>query len=193
VSIPAPPSPPSSSTSFAARAAAPPPSAPSAPKPAGGKPGDLWDAVKRNLEGKKKVVLVGLLSSLKGRREADDLVIEGTEALVSMVRDPDKLSLLEKAVEEVAGAGLRIRFASEGEKKNADPVAPPPVPESRRLEQRAFEDPGVQEYLREFDGNIIELKPAPAREIAPPGAAAPAPGPDGEETTTDDDGESEDA
>ncbi len=160
----------------------PPASVPAASKPAGGKADDLWEAVKRNLEGHKKVVLVGLLNSLKGRREGDEMLIEGPEALVSMVREPDKLSLLEAAVGEVAGEKLRVRFAAPSEKKNADPVEPLPGQESRKLEQRAFEDPGVQEYLREFDGNIIEVKPAPKTEAL----AAILPVPEADEGASDD-------
>lgn len=156
-----PPSP--AATTFAPRPASTPAAAAPAAghKPAGGRSGDFWEAVKHNLEGRKKVVLVGLLSSLKGRREDDVLSIEGPEALVSMVREPDKLALLEAAAAEVAGSKLKLRFETAGEKKNDEPADL--TPPSKRLEQKAFEDPGVQEYLREFDGNIVEVKPAPPK------------------------------
>ncbi|HEY5995492.1 MAG TPA: hypothetical protein VIU29_00655, partial [Candidatus Deferrimicrobiaceae bacterium] len=184
-------------TTFAPRPAAtpatPPAAAPAAGhKPAGGRSGDFWEAVKHNLEGKKKVVLVGLLSSLKGRREGDILRIEGPEALISMVRDADKLALLESAAGEVAGAKMTLRFEDEGEKKNDEAVEL--TPPSKRLEQKAFEDPGVQEYLREFDGNIVEVKPVPPKPVLPADILTPTAGSGIDESANDEnDGEQDDA
>jgi DNA polymerase-3 subunit gamma/tau len=183
-------------TTFAPRPASPPAAAPAPAaaaghKPAGGRSGDFWEAVKHNLEAKKKVVLVGLLSSLKGHREDDILRIEGPEALISMVRDADKLALLEAAAGEVAGSKLTLRFEAEGEKKNDEAVAL--TPPAKRLEQKAFEDPGVQEYLREFDGNIVEVKPVLPKPVLPAEALAPVAGAENDETANDDnDGEHDD-
>ncbi|HEY3488932.1 MAG TPA: DNA polymerase III subunit gamma/tau [Candidatus Deferrimicrobiaceae bacterium] len=170
------------SSSGGHHAHAPAPAAPGARGPAGGKAGDLWEAVKRNLEGKKKVPLVALLSSLAGHRDGDALMIEGAEALLSMVRDPDKLALIEKAVEEVAGTRLTLRFGAEGEKKNVEPAEL--ISDTKRLERMAFEDPAVRDFLREFDGNLIEVRPTPPK--APvPAIPVPPPGADAEEGAAD--------
>ncbi len=191
-SVQGPSSPVSATTTSGPRPVQPSAPVPAASKAPAGKSGDLWEGVKRNLEGHKKVVLVGLLNSLKGHREGDEMLIEGPEALVSLVRDPDKLALLEKAVEEVAGEKLGVRFTSGAEKKNAEPLEQPIVPDGRKLEQQAFEDPGVQEYLREFDGNIIEVKPLSPKEIGLPLTASVVPGAENEESIAGEvDGESE--
>jgi DNA polymerase III gamma/tau subunit len=152
--------------------------APGAPKPAAGRPGEFWDQVKRNLEAKKKVVLVGMLASLRGHREESVLRIEGPGAILSMVQDADKLALLQSAADEVAGGKTTLRFEAEGEKKNGDPEGL--TPPSKLLERKALEDPGVREFLREFEGSLIEVRPAQPRELprfrdgAPGGGEAPA-------------------
>jgi DNA polymerase-3 subunit gamma/tau len=178
-SEPAPPAAPRAaapaSTTFAPRppAAAPAASASAAPPAAhhaGGK-GDLWAEVKRAVERRKKAALTSLLANMRGHREGDALVIEGGEFLLERLKEDDKWPVLMQAVEEAAGAKIAVRLAVEGEKKNTEEPGLI-VPDAKQLERKAFEDPGVQEYMREFDGNIIEVKPAPKREIAPAPPAA---------------------
>lgn len=182
---PARPQPAAAATTFAPRPAsapAPPASAPPPAAPKGhGKPGELWEAVKRILEARKKIILVGLVSSLKGHREGDELVIEGTEFLVGRLREEDKWAVLMQAVEEAAGAKIPVRLQVEGEKKS--PESGEVIPGAKPLDQKAFEDPLVQEFLREFDGTLLEVRPS-----QPKAAAVAVPVPPPEEASGAEDG-----
>jgi DNA polymerase III gamma/tau subunit len=139
-----------------------------------GREGDLWDALLKNLGAKKKtVLLLGLLSQMKGRREGDELVIASPHQFVlDRLREEDKWPVLLQAVAEVAGKKLEVRLVVSGEKKS--PEAGGAVgKEEDRPEKRALSDPLLTEVLREFEGaTILEVRPAPGGAPIPGAAGA---------------------
>jgi hypothetical protein len=170
------PPPKAASTTFARRSA-PPGAAP------GGASHDLWDALLKNLGAKKKTVLLGLLSQMKGRREGSALVVSCPHQFVlDRLKEEDKWPVLLQAVAEVAGEKVEVRLSVSGEKKSPDREAA--GKEEDRPEKRALSDPLLTEVLREFEGaTVLEIRPAPASEPAPEGPEPEeaAPGESGDE------------
>jgi len=162
----------------------PPPDAETAPAPSSGPPpagktagGDiaaagLWDALRRTLEGRKKTLLVGLLSQMEGEVRDGELVIScGHEMVLERLKEKDKWPLLLSALEEAAGRPVPVRLAVSAEKKSpgADAVALPDA----GLERKALSEPLVLAVLREFEGaTLLRVQPSPP--VAPEEAAAPA-------------------
>ncbi|PWB66225.1 MAG: DNA polymerase III subunit gamma/tau [Deltaproteobacteria bacterium] len=150
-----------------------------------GREGDLWDALLKNLGAKKKtVLLLGLLSQMKGRREGDEFVITSPHQIhLDRLREEDKWPVLLQAIAEVAGKKLEVRLVVSGEKKS--PEAEGAVGKGGdRPEKRALSDPLLTEVLREFEGaTILEVRPAPGGTPFPgaAGAEEQAPGESGEE------------
>jgi DNA polymerase-3 subunit gamma/tau len=138
----------------------------------------LWDALKRNLEGKKKTLLVGLLSQMEGEMRGGELTITcGHEMVLERLKEKDKWPLLLAALEEVAGRPVPVRLSVSAEKKSPGPdgVTSPEA----GLERKVLSEPLVLAVLREFDGAVL-LKVQPAPPAAPAGTAAPAEGAAGE-------------
>ncbi|MBP2668379.1 MAG: polymerase subunit gamma and tau [Deltaproteobacteria bacterium] len=153
------------------------PSSPSGPrlaaKATGGDPvpAGLWDALRRNLEGKKKTLLVGLLSQMEGEVQDGELVIScGHEMVLERLKEKDKWPLLLSALEETAGRPVPVRLSASAEKKSpgSDAVA---VPDAG-LERKALSDPLVLAVLREFEGATL-LKVQPSPPAAPEEAVTP--------------------
>ena len=146
--------------------------------------GELWDALLKNLGAKKKTVLLGLLSQMKGRREGDEVVISSPHQFVlDRLREEDKWPILLQAILEVAGKKLEVRLSVSGEKKSPD--AADVAGEEDRARRKALSDPLLAEVLREFEGaTVLEVRPAPAKrtlpETAEPEAEEAAPGEPGE-------------
>jgi DNA polymerase-3 subunit gamma/tau len=163
------PPPKAASTTFASRASA---------SPAPRREADLWDAVIKNLGAKKKTVLLGLLSQMKGRRDGEALVIFSPHQFVlDRLREDDKWPVLVQAVTEVAGRKLDVRLSVSGEKKSLEGAAP--AKEEDRPEKRALSDPLLTEVLREFEGaTVLEVRPAPARQPAGEGPGSEDSAPD---------------
>jgi len=162
-------------TTFAARA--------SGSAHAASRGGDLWEAIRRSLEGKKKPLIVALLHQMRGRLEGDALVITCPHQMqLDRLREDDKWPFLLQAVEEASGRKLPVRLAVSEEKKSPEgqgAVAPAP----ERAEKRAFDDPLLAEILREFEGaTVVEVKTPPAG----PAPSVPA-GAEPEETTEGED------
>ncbi len=148
-------------TTFAARPASPAPAAPRA--------GDLWDAIRRTVEGKKKPLLLGLLNQMKGTLEGDALVVACPHPMqLERLREDDKWPILLQAVEEAAGRRLPVRLVVSEEKKSPEgPVARAP----ERPDRRAMDDPLLAEILQEFDGaTVVEFKTAAGPPAVPEGA-----------------------
>ncbi|MGE5663689.1 MAG: DNA polymerase III subunit gamma/tau [Deltaproteobacteria bacterium] len=153
-------------TTFAARPPAPPPAAPRA--------GELWEAIRRIVERKKKPLLLGLLHQMKGRLEGDALVVTCPHQMqLDRLREDDKWPVLLQAVEEAAGRKLAVTLAVSEEKKSREAGPAPRAQE--RTARPALDDPLLAEILREFDGaTVVEVKTpaaAPARHV-PEGAEA---------------------
>jgi len=125
----------------------------------------LWDAVRRNLEGKKKTVLLGLLSQMRGElREGEFVVTCGHEMMLDRLKEKDKWEPLLAALEEAAGRPVPVRLSVSMEKKSPEPdgVAPGDV----GLERKALDEPVVLEILRIFEGSmLVKVQPAPPVEV----------------------------
>ena len=132
----------------------------------------LWDAVRRILEGKKKTVLLGLLSQMQGElREGEFVITCGHEMMLDRLKEKDKWQPLLAALEEAAGRAVPVRLSVSTEKKSPEPdgVAPGDV----GLERKALEEPAVLEILRTFEGSmLVKVQPAPPVEVPRNEAAA---------------------
>jgi DNA polymerase-3 subunit gamma/tau len=132
----------------------------------------LWDAVRRNLEGKKKTVLLGLLSQMRGELRAGEFVITcDHEMMLDRLKEKDKWQPFLAALEEAAGRAVPVRLSVSTEKKSPEPDAV--APGDADLERKALEEPTVLEILRTFEGSLlIKVQPAPPVEVPRNEAAA---------------------
>jgi DNA polymerase-3 subunit gamma/tau len=132
----------------------------------------LWDAVRRSLGGKKKTVLLGLLSQMRGELREDEFVITcGHEMMLDRLKEKDKWQPLLAALEEAAGRVVPVRLSVSTEKKSLEPDAV--APGDIGLERKALEEPVVLEILRTFEGSmLVKVQPAPPVEVPRDGAAA---------------------
>ena len=141
---------------------------------AGAAKGDsgLWDGVRRILEGKKKTVLLGLLSQMRGEMQADEFVVTcGHEMMLDRLKEKDKWQPLLAALEEAAGRAVPVRLSVSMEKKSPEPDAV--APGDAGLERKALEEPAVLEILRTFEGSVlVKVQPAPPVEVPRNVAAA---------------------
>jgi DNA polymerase III subunit gamma/tau len=129
----------------------------------------LWDAVKRIIEGKRKAVLMSLLSQMDGELRDGELVVScGHEMLLERLKEPDKWPLLVAALEEAAGRPLPVRLEASAEKKS--PESDAVAASDDALERKALSDPLVLEVLQAFEGATL-LKV----QKHPPEGAVPAP------------------
>ena len=131
----------------------------------------LWDAVRRNLEGRKKTVLLGLLSQMQGELREGEFVIRcGHEMMLDRLKEKDKWQPLLAALEEAAGRVVPVRLSVSTEKKSPEPDGV--APGDAGLERKALEEPTVLEILRTFEGSmLVKVQPAPPVD-APRNAAA---------------------
>ncbi len=132
----------------------------------------LWDAVRRNLEGKKKTVLLGLLSQMRGELREDEFVITcGHELMLDRLKEKDKWQPLLAAIEEEAGRAVPVRLSVAAGKKKPEPDAVAAA--DAGLERKALDEPMVLEALRTFEGSmLVKVQPAPAIEAPRAGAAS---------------------
>jgi DNA polymerase-3 subunit gamma/tau len=132
----------------------------------------LWDAVRRNLEGKKKTVLLGLLSQMRGELRAGEFVITcDHEMMLDRLKEKDKWQPFLAALEEAAGRAVPVRLSVSTEKKSPEPDAV--APGDADLERKALEEPTVLEILRTFEGSmLVKVQPAPPVEVPRNEAAA---------------------
>ncbi len=132
----------------------------------------LWDAVRRNLEGKRKTVLIGLLAQMRGElREGEFVITCGLQMMLDRLKEKDKWEPLLTALEEAAGRAVPVRLAVSTEKKSPEPDGV--APGDAGLERKALEEPSVLEILRTFEGSmLVKVQPAPPAEVPRDGAAA---------------------
>jgi DNA polymerase-3 subunit gamma/tau len=125
----------------------------------------LWDAVRRNLEGKKKTVLLGLLSQMRGElREGEFVITCGHEMMLDRLKEKDKWQPLLASLEEAAGRAVPVRLSVSTEKKSPEPDAV--APGDAGLERKALEEPTVLEILRTFEGSmLVKVQPAAPVEV----------------------------
>ena len=145
----------------------------------------LWDAMRRILEGRKKTVLLGLLSQMEGESTDGEFVIScGHEMMLERLKEKDKWQPLVAALEEAAGKAIPVRLAVSAEKKSPedDALARPDA----GLERKALEEPLVLLALQVFEGaKVVKVQaapqgPGPSPE-PPPGDAAAGEAEEGEE------------
>ena len=132
----------------------------------------LWDAVRRILEGKKKTVLLGLLSQMRGEMQGSEFVIAcGHEMMLDRLKEKDKWQPLLAALEEAAGRPVPVRLSVSTEKKSPEPDGV--AAGDAGLERKALEEPAVLEILRAFEGSVlVKVQPAPPADVPRSGAAA---------------------
>lgn len=129
--------------------------------------GDVWEGIRRTLEGKKKPLLVALLHQMRGRLEGGEMIIVCPHQMqLDRLREDDKWPALLQAVEEVVGSRIPIRLLAEPEKKS--PADDESGGGRSNPEKRALADPLLAEVLREFEGaTLLEVRPAPRRTQIP--------------------------
>ncbi len=132
---------------------------------------NLWDAVRHVLEGKKKTVLLGLLSQMRGElRDGEFVVTCGHGMMLDRLKEKDKWDPLVAALREAAGRDVPVRLAASAEKKSPEPDDVDP--RGSGLERKALEEPAVLEILRTFEGSmLVKVQPAPPAEVPQSGDA----------------------
>jgi len=132
----------------------------------------LWDAVRRNLEKRKKTVLLGLLSQMRGElREGEFVITCDHEMMLDRLKEKDKWEPLLAALEEAAGRPVPVRLSVSTEKKSPEPDAV--APGDAGLERKALEEPTVLEILRIFEGSmLVKVQPSPPAEVPRNGTEA---------------------
>ena len=88
----------------------------------------LWDAVRRILEGRKKTVLLGLLSQMRGELQEGEFVIScGHEMMLDRLKEKDKWDPFLSALEEAAGRAVPRPRPRRGDARPCPP-GPPHAP-----------------------------------------------------------------
>jgi DNA polymerase-3 subunit gamma/tau len=127
--------------------------------------GPLIEQIKSALEKKKRRMLIAALDAAsRVELEGDDLLIEFTpEAKHSRdtLAKADNARALREACSDVCGRDIGIRFAvKDGTIASDEPLSP--EEEERRskkqIRQAAAQNPTVQQVLRAFGGEIVDIK-----------------------------------
>jgi hypothetical protein len=128
--------------------------------------GATIEAIKTELEKRRRMFLV---IALEGARKA---VVEGEELYIEFppeakhLRDnlgkPESVKLLREIAREVTGRdlGVRITLKEKGEGASNEPVSKQEAEraEKQRLREIAEQNPLVQQALRTFRGEIIDVR-----------------------------------
>lgn len=125
--------------------------------------GSLPEQIKAELEKKKKKLLIAAIDA------ASRIELEGDELLIEFSADakhsrdtlakPDNAKILREACTEICGRGVGIRFSTGN---GGDDAPASPEEEQRRSKQKARQaaaaNPKVQQVLRAFGGEIVDVK-----------------------------------
>jgi DNA polymerase-3 subunit gamma/tau len=125
--------------------------------------GSLVDQIKAELEKrKKKLLIVAIDAAARMELEGDELVIEFSAAAKhsrDTLAKPENAKLLREACAAVCGREVGIRFTS---RDGEDDAPASPEEDQRRSKQRArqaaAQNPTVQQVLRAFGGEIVDVK-----------------------------------
>jgi DNA polymerase III subunit gamma/tau len=132
----------------------PPPASPKAAGPALRPAKDLFAQALERLAA-DKAPLAALLSQYSSARVTGDVLEvffdSGKSFFAKSVQDKD-LKAVEKAVADVAGRKIAVRFPGEG-----PPAGPPPGP-GREIET-ALKDPAVQYFMNTFKAQVLSANP----------------------------------
>lgn len=127
--------------------------------------GSIIDQIKAALENKKRRMLIAALdASSRAELEGDELLIEFTPD-AKHSRDTlaraDNARALREACREVCGRDVGIRFAVKDVSSEGDEQLSPEEEERRskkQIRQAAAQNPTVQQVLRAFGGEIVDIK-----------------------------------
>ena len=134
-------------------------------EPAALAPGSLVDQIKSALERKKRRMLIAAVdAACRVELEGDELVIEFTpdarHARDTLAKS-DNPKALREACSEVCGRDIGIRFAIKDGASGSDAPLSPEEEERRskkQTRQAAAQNPTVQQVLRAFGGEIVDIK-----------------------------------
>ncbi len=134
-------------------------------EPAAPAPGSLVDQIKSALERKKRRMLIAAVdAACRVELEGDELVIEFTpdarHARDTLAKS-DNPKALREACSEVCGRDIGIRLAIKDGASGSDAPLSPEEEERRskkQTRQAAAQNPTVQQVLRAFGGEIVDIK-----------------------------------
>ncbi|MDX6497257.1 MAG: polymerase subunit gamma/tau [Blastocatellia bacterium] len=131
----------------------------------GSSSGSIIDQIKAALENKKRRMLIAALdASSRAELEGDEMLIEFTpDAKHSRdtLAKADNAKALREACREVCGRDVGIRFAVKDVSSEGDEQLSPEEEERRskkQIRQAAAQNPTVQQVLRAFGGEIVDIK-----------------------------------
>jgi len=127
-------------------------------------PGSLIDQIKSALETrKKKLLVVSLDAAARIELAGDELSIEfspATKHSRDTLAKSDNAKILREACADVCGRDIGIRFSIRNDESDDAPVSQ--EEDDRRSKQRArqaaAQNPTVQQVLRTFGGEIVDVK-----------------------------------
>jgi DNA polymerase-3 subunit gamma/tau len=126
--------------------------------------GSLVDQIKSELEKKKRRLLIAALDGAsRAELEGDELLIEFTpEARHSRdtLAKAENAKALREACYEVCGREIGIRFATKEDSDSREPLSPEEEARQskKQTRQAAVQNPTVQQILRTFGGEIVDIK-----------------------------------
>ncbi len=125
--------------------------------------GSLADQIKAELEKqKKKLLIVSVDAAARVELDGDELTFEFFPAAKhsrDTLAKPDNAKLLREACAAVCGREVGIRFAIRDGEDDAPPSAQEDQRRSKqRARQTAAKNPTVQQVLRAFGGEIVDVK-----------------------------------
>ena len=131
-------------------------------KPAAG--GSAIDQIKASLEKRRKMFLVTALEGAgRASIEGNELFVEFAPAnrhLRDTLAKSDNIKILREVCKDVTGNDLGVRFViADGQAADA-PVSKEELErrEQQEMRERAEKDPVVQQMLRTFRGEIVDVK-----------------------------------
>ncbi|HZH31530.1 MAG TPA: DNA polymerase III subunit gamma/tau [Pyrinomonadaceae bacterium] len=164
-------------TATAAAAPSPPAPAPPAPAPetpggahvmsSSGGAGSAIERIKTGLEERRKPLLaIALDGARRVAVEGEELYVEfAPEAkhLRDNLSKPESIKLLREVCESVCGREMGVRIVIRDKNESRDDEPPPPAPdaaadERRRLRELAENHPSVQQVLRAFQAEIVDVR-----------------------------------
>jgi len=126
--------------------------------------GSTIDQLKAALEKKKRRMLIAAIEgAVRAELEGDELLVEFTPEnghYRTTLAKAENARVLREVCAEVCGREIGIRFAIKDD--DATEVPASPEEESRRakelVRQAVTQDPAVQQVLRAFGGEIVDIK-----------------------------------
>ena len=167
--MPTPPSPSPSAPQTAAAAHAPAPqSFGDAPATSASDAGGIVERIKTGLEERRKPFLaIALEGARRVSVEGEELYVEFAPAakhLRDNLAKPESIKLLREVCEAVCGREMGVRISVKDQNESRDDEPPTPAArdaeaeERRRLRELAENHPSVQQVLRAFQAEIVDVR-----------------------------------